>query len=250
MPILKIKTSKMNIDMSRYWYSPAYVIHMAEKLIEKYGQETVDRDTVFQKVGEMKGTAVMLLGLYKAFGTHFFMQASLDPFPDVWSLYQEEVSGKNVDTKYQTVEVVTYETHSDMPVVDFILKSKLINPKKAYDEETIVLCYIRKAGTFIDFNVLYEKLKQHKFKPTRVFVIGNKMGNPQIFLLSQVWPVVHHEAIHYVERTKAYPPPYRMFFKKGVPKKIDYKTGSSRLKTNPHEVFNLDETLLKKKYGE
>lgn len=238
----------MNINMQEHWYSPAYVIYMAQELIKIYGQENIDKDTFFQRVGEMKGAAIMLLALNKAFGTHFFMQASRDEFPDVWTLYQEEIPSKNVDTKYQTVEVVTYETHSSMPVVDFILKSKLINPKKAYDEETIVLCYIRKAGTFIDFNALYEKLKQHKFKPTRVFVIGNKMENPQIFLLSQVWPVVHHEAIHYVERTKAYPLPHRMYFKKGVPKKIDFKTGNSTLRTNPYEVFNLDEQALKRKY--
>jgi len=238
----------MNIDMTKYWYSPAYVIYMAEELVKIYGQDVIDRDTVFQKVGEMKGTAIMLLGLHKAFGNRFFMQSSLDQFPDVWTLYQEEIPGKNVDTKYQTVEVVTYETHTNIPVADFVLKCKLINPKKAYDEETIVLCYIRKAGTFIDFNSLYEKLRLHKFKPTRVFVIGSKMENPQIFLLSQVWPVVHHEAIHYVERTKSYPLPRRMYFKKGVPKKINYETGKSTLKTNPYEVFNLDEQALKRKY--
>lgn len=234
--------------MAKYWYSPAYVIYMAEELIKIYGQSVIDRDTVFQKIGEMKGTAIMLLGLHKAFGHRFFMQSSLDQFPDVWTLYQEEVPGKNVDTKYQTVEVVTYETHTDIPVVDFILNCKLINPKKAYDEETIILCYIRKAGTYIDFDSLYKKLKQHKFKPTRVFTIGNKMENPEIFLLSQVWPVVHHEAIHYIERTKAYPLPHRRNFKKGVPKKIDYKIGSSTLRTNPYEVFNLDEQTLKEKY--
>lgn len=238
----------MNIDMSRYWYSPAYTIHMAEELIKKYGQENIDRDTLFQKVGEMKGAAIMLLGLHKAFGTHFFMQASLDEFPDVFSLYQVEIPRKNIDTKYQTVEVVTYETHSDMPVEDFILKSKLINPKKAYDEETIVLCYIRKAGTNIDFNTLYEKLKQHTFKPTRVFIIGNKMDNPQIFLLSQVWPVVHHEAIDYVERTKNYPLPHRRFFQKGIAKKINNKFSVSGEKPDPYPVFNLDRAAIEKKY--
>ncbi len=238
----------MNIDMSRPWYSPAYVVHMAEELIKTYSQENIDKDTLFQKVGEMKGAAIMLLGLHKAFGTHFFMQSSLDRFPDVWTLYQEEVSGKNVDTKYQTVEVVTYETHTSIPVVDFILKSKLINPKKAYDEETVILCYIRKAGTFIDFDLLYEKLGQYKFKPSRVFVIGNKMKKPQIFLLSQVWPVIHHEDVDYVERTKAYPLPHRKFFKKGVSKKVEYRGSISSSKPNPYEVFNLDEQILKKKY--
>jgi len=237
------------IDMTKYWYSPAYVIHMAEEIIKTYGQENIDKDTLFQKVGEMKCTAIMLLGLYKAFRTQFFMQSSLDQFPDVWTLYQEKIPGKNVDTKYQTVEVVTYETHTSIPVVDFILKNKLINPKKAYDEETIILCYIRKAGTYVDFNFLYKELGKHRFKPTRVFVIGNKMEDPQIFLLSQVWPVIHHEAVHYVERTKAYPLPHRMSFKKGVSKMIDYKTGSSTLKTNPYPVFNLNEELLKKKYN-
>ena len=57
------------------------------------------------------------------------MQASKDEFPDVWTLYQEEVPGKPVDTKYQTVEVVTYDPHSDGDVGEFILKCKLINPK-------------------------------------------------------------------------------------------------------------------------
>ena len=98
----------MNIDMSKYWYSPAYVIYMAEELIKTFGQGVIDKDTAFQRVGEMKGTAIMLLGLYKALGTQFFMQSSLDEFPDVWTLYQEQIPGKNVDTKYQTVEVVTY----------------------------------------------------------------------------------------------------------------------------------------------
>lgn len=234
--------------MSRYWYSPAYVISTAEKLIKVYGQENIDKDTLFKKVGEMKCAAIMLLGLHKALGTHFFMQSSLDGFPDVWTLYQEEIPGKGVDTKYQTVEVVTYETHTSIPVADFILKSKLINPKKAYDEETIILCYIRKAGTLIDFDLLYQKLGQYKFKPSRVFVIGNKMENPQIFILSQVWPVIHHETIDYVERTKAYPSPHKMLFKKGVPKKIEYKDNPSGKKSNPYEVFNLDEEALKKKY--
>ena len=208
--------------MQDYWYSPAYVIYMAEELIKIYGQEAIDKDSHnFEKVGEMKGTAIMGLALHKALGIIYFMQASKDKdeFPDVWTLYQEEVPGKNVDTKYQTVEVVTYGPHSEGDVGDFILKSKLINPKKAYDEETIVLCYIRKGNTYIDFNDLYEKLKSHKFKPTRVMIIGNMANNPNMFVLTQIWPEVHHETVDYIERTKAYPKPHRMSFKKGVPKK-------------------------------
>ena len=236
------------IDMTKYWYSPPYVIHMAEEIIKAYGQENIDKDTLFQKIGEMKCAAIMLLGLHKAFGTHFFMQSSLDQFPDVWTLYQEEVPGENVDTKYQTVEVVTYEVHTSIPVVDFILKSKLINPKKAYDDETIILCYIRKAGTFIDYDLLYQKLQRYRFKPTRVFVIGNKMENPQIFKLSQIWPVVHHEDVDYVEATKIYPLPHRKFFKKGISKKINNKFATSVVRTNPYQVFNLDEQILIAKY--
>ncbi len=234
--------------MTKYWYSPAYVIYMAEELIEVYGQKNIDKDTLFQKVGEMKSAAIMLLGLYKALGTHFFMQSSVDDFPDVWTLYQEEVPGKNIDTKYQTVEVVTYETHTSISVADFILKNKLINPKKAYDGETIILCYIRKAGTFIDFDLLYKKFGQYKFKPSRVFVIGNKMENPQIFKLTQVWPVVHHEDIDYVEAAKAYPLPHRRFFKRGISKTINNKFVSSGVKPNPYVVFNLDEQILRAKY--
>ncbi|KKP32165.1 MAG: hypothetical protein UR21_C0002G0084, partial [Candidatus Woesebacteria bacterium GW2011_GWC2_31_9] len=96
---------------------------------------------------------------------------------------------------------------------------------------------------------LYKKLGQHKFKPSRVFVIGNKMENPQIFKLTQVWPVIHHEDIDYVEATKAYPLPHRRFFKKGISKKINNKFATSRVRPNPYEVFNLGEQLLKKKYN-
>src|SRR3989338_636558 len=239
----------MNINMQDYWYSPGYVIYMEAELVKIYGQEIIDKDTHnFQKVGEMKCVAIMLFALHKAFGHHFFMQASKDEFPDVWTLYQEEVPGKNVDTKYQTVEVVTYDPHSDGDVGDFILKNKLINPKKAYDEETIILCYIRKGDTFIDFNGFYQKLSMHTFKPTRVFIIGNKVGYENIFVLTQVCPTLHHEAVDYVGRAKAYPHPHRRFFKKGVSRKINNKFSSSTLTTNPYEVFNIDEKKVRGKY--
>ena len=234
--------------MQKPWYSPAYVISMAEDLVKDYGQDNMDKDTLFQRVGEMKGAAIMLLALHKAFGKHFLMQSSQEESPDVFTLYQEEVPGKNIDTKYQTVEVVIYETHSKMPVADFVLKSKLINPKKAYDEDTIILCYIRKGGTFIDFNILYEELKKHKFKPSNVFVLGNKISNERMFILSQVWPIIHHEIVDYVARANSYPLPYKMFFKRGVTSKLDYKVGTTVLKTNPFEVFDIDEEKVKEKY--
>lgn len=236
------------INMQNYWYSPAYVIYMAEELAKIYGQTIIDRDTVFQRVGEMKGSAILSLAMNKVDGHRYFMQASQEEFPDVFTLYQEEIVGKNVDTKYQTVEVVEYKPMMQKGVAEFILDSKLINPKKAYDEQTIIVCYIRKFGTFIDFNKLYEKLKSQKFKPTNVYIVGNIMGADNLFQVTQVWPVIHHEVIDYVERTKAYPLPHKMFFKKGVSKKLDYKVGSTSLKTNSYEVFNLNEEEVKKKY--
>lgn len=239
----------MNINMQSYWYSPAYVIYMAEELVKTYGQNVIDRDTVFQRVGEMKGTAILALTMNKVDGNRYFMQASEDEFPDVFTLYQKEIPGKNVDTKYQTIEVVEYRPTVKKDVVDFILDIKLINPKKSYDEQTMILCYIRKAGTYIDFDKLYAKLKKHKFRPSLVYILGNKMGAANIFLVSQVWPTIHHETINYIERTKSYPLPHRIFFKKGVPKILDYKTSSESLKTNPYEVFNLNEVLIRKKYG-
>ena len=237
------------INMQDYWFSPSYVIYMAEKLIKIYGQKIIDKDTHhFRHVGEMKCAAIMLFALHRALGQNFLMRASQEEFPDVYTLYQEEVPGKLVDTKYQTVEVVTYDPHSEGDVVDFILKTKLMNPKKSYDEDTIILCYIRKAGTYIDFNYLYEKLKKNKFKPSRVFIIGNKVGYENIFVLSQVWPTIHHEAVDYIERAKTYPLPHRRLFKKGVSKKINDEFSSSVLTTNPYEVFHIDETKVKEKY--
>lgn len=236
------------INIQDFWYSPGYVIHMEAELVNIYGQDVIDKDTQnFRKVGEMKCAAIMLFALHRAFGHHFYMRASKEEFPDVYTLYQEEVPGKLVDTKYQTVEVVTYDPHSKDAVVDFILKTKLMNPKKSYDGDTVILCYIRKAGTYIDFNDLYEKLKKHKFKPSRVFTIGNKMGFENIFQLSQVWPSLHDEFIDYVREAKSYPLPHRRFFKKGAPKKIEIEMGLS-LPINPYEPFDIDEKKVKEKY--
>ena len=238
----------MNIDITKPWYSPAYIIHAEADLVKIYGQAIIDSDTTFQKVGEMKCTAIMLLGLHKVLGQHFFIQACDDQFPDAWTLYQEEVPGKLVDTKYQTVEVVTYENHSTIPDSEFILKHKLINPKKAYDEETVILCYIRKEGTYIYFNLLHKEFKKHKFKPTRVFIVGNMIKNPQTFTLTQVWPEIHQEDIDYVERTKVYPLPHRITFTKGLPRKVNY--GGKRIPSKPniYEPFHLNEAVVKKKY--
>lgn len=234
--------------MQDFWYSPAYIIHMQAELTKIYGQEIIDKDTKnFRKVGEMKCAAIMLLALHKAQGHVFYMQASKEEFPDVYTLYQEEVPGKLLDTKWQTVEVVTYDSHSDGDVGDFVLKTKLMNPKKSYDEDTIILCYIRKAGTYIDFNNIYEKLKKSKFKPTRVFIIGNRVGNVNIFVLTQVWPIIHHETVDYIERTKAYPLPHRRFFVRGTPRKIESKPGPS-LPINPYKPFDIDEKKVKDKY--
>lgn len=236
--------------MTRYWYSPAYILHAEADLTRKYGQAIIDGSNLFKKVGEMKCTAIMLLGLHKVLGQHFFMQACDDEFPDVWTLYQVEVPESNVDTKYQTVEVVTYESHSSMPVVEFILKNKLINPKKAYDEDTIILCYIRKAGVFIDFNDLHKELAKHRFKPSRVFVVGNQLSNPRIFTLSQVWPELRHEGIDYIARTKTYPLPHRITFEKGVSKKIAYGKRGAPIKTNMYDPFHLDEKVVSRLISE
>lgn len=234
--------------MQNFWYSPAYVIHMQAELTKIYGQEIIDKDTQnFRKIGEMKCAAIMLLALHKAQGHHFYMQASKEEFPDVYTLYQEEVPGKLLDTKWQTVEVVTYDPHSEGDIADFILKTKLMNPKKGYDEDTVILCYIRKAGTYVDFNNIYEKLEKNKFKPTRVFIIGNLVGNVNMFVLTQVWPIIHHESVDYIERTKAYPLPYRNFFVRGTPRTIESKTGPS-LPINPYEPFDIDEEKVKDKY--
>lgn len=237
------------ININDFWYSPGYVIHMEAELVNIYGQKVIDNDTQnFRKVGEMKCTAIMLFALYRAFGHHFYMKASKEEFPDVYTIYQEEIPDKLVDTKYQTVEVVTYDNHAWGDAADFILDTKLANPKKSYDENTIILCYIRKAGTYINFNHLYEKLKRIKFQPSRVFIIGNKMGYENIFQLTQVWPLIHHEFIDYVKDAKSYPLPHRRFFKKGAPRKIVTEMGPS-LPINPYEPFDIDERKVKVKYN-
>lgn len=237
----------MNPDLKGWWYPPNLVILAAEELAKKYGQKVIDKDNLFKKVGEMKAAAILLLALHKSLKHDYYMQCSQEKYPDVYTLYQKEIPGKNKETKYQTVEVVTYEEHSKGEVADFILWTKLINPRKAYDEKTIILCYIRKHGTFIDFNQLYESMNEHKFKPSRVFIVGNTIENPNVFLLSQVWPIIHREKISYIDEVKNYPVKRRLTFRMGLSKKIGYESGP-RHPIDPCEVFFIDKEKLEKKY--
>lgn len=129
------------------WYSPGYLIDCGERAFNdanKNGKK-LSGDTL-KAIEETRTGALFALGLTVRLKAVHFIQP-VDPregAPDVRITHQIKSPLKNYDWgEYYDVEIVRYEQHTGTKttVADFIKQTKL-NPKKAYQDGTIVLCGI------------------------------------------------------------------------------------------------------------
>jgi len=130
------------------WYSPLNVIHHAIEL-DKTIPDDQKKSKDYRKIMEAHATALMLTGLMAQTGKEYWMQIVGDEHgtPDVKTIcYADQHSEKFDNMEYQDVEVVEYETHSQMPLPDFLAQTKFAKGK-AYDAETHILCYLGKGAT-------------------------------------------------------------------------------------------------------
>jgi hypothetical protein len=229
-----------------HWCPPNLVLQRWNELIQTYGFAAVDSKRDFKKAREMRAVAIAMLGFHLADGNDYLMQAALEKeqSPDVFTLYQTE---HPVWTNYQTVEVVTYESHTNIDVGQFILNTKLLNKNKSYDEDTIILCEIHKGDTFINWAVLYKQLAAATFKPKLIYIVG-ELRDSNEWMVSQVWPEVAHVKFNLVQQANSYPIKRPYIFFPGRGETFDVKHLSNVPPPNKYQIFGLNEVELEKKY--
>lgn len=230
-----------------HWCPPNFVLQRWDELVKAFGFTTIDSKVEFKKAREMRAVAIAMLGFHIVNGNNYLMQAASEKeqSPDVYTLYQTE---HPVLTNYQTVEVVRYECHTSTNVGQFILDVKLLNEKKAYDADTIILCEICKANTFIDWNSLYQKLKQATFKPKLIYVVG-ALRDSEEWVVSQAWPEVAHVRFDLNQQANNYPIKSLPIFFRGQGETFNTKPLPDVPLPNMYQIFGLSEAELKRKYN-
>ncbi|MGH7196382.1 MAG: hypothetical protein ACREGJ_01290 [Candidatus Saccharimonadales bacterium] len=100
-------------------------------------------------INESRATAIACLGFNKLMDNEFRLQL-VDPkqqSPDIRVAYEvpaPEGSKHDEWLNYWDIEIVTLDEHSPEQNVDDFLKRTKFAATKAYDKETIILCYINK----------------------------------------------------------------------------------------------------------
>ncbi len=125
------------------WYPPLNVIHHAN-LLSKSLSLKEQKSKRFRKVIEAYTVAQMLAGITTKENKDYWMQIVDDKSgsPDIRTIRVIDSSNEKFDLLEQIdVEVVEYESHSQISIPEFIVEKKL-SKYKSYDENTIILCHI------------------------------------------------------------------------------------------------------------
>jgi len=232
--------------LGKQWYPPNLVFQRFNELVKKYSLEIVDTKVDFKSAREMRAVAFMLFGQHLNDGYKYMMlpASETDETPDVYTLFQTE---HPLHTHIQTVEVVTFKGNSGNDVGQFILDTKLLNRKKAYDAQTIILCEIRKE-TAINFDYLYKQFRLTQFTPENVYIIG-EVRNSYDWLLTQVWPTFGQKQYSVVEQSNKYPVKKPSTYRSGQGDIINSVHNPNIQPHNMYEMFGLDEDSLNRKFG-
>jgi len=171
------------------WFHPVNIIYHFKRL-EKSG-ELIPGTNSYKKAAEAYVTAISLIGLTKILNKDFWLQIVSDEeqSPDIRTGCYHKLTRDN-DFSYQDVEVVTYEQHSKMDLIDFLCNTKL-SKQKAYDDLTTILCHINKITlipSWIDLNqtLLGKKLKTK----SPVMIIGKSHPEKEIYKIIQIYPTI------------------------------------------------------------
>lgn len=235
-----------DIDIKKYhWLSPVFVLVCVDKMYELYSEETVVTKNEFKRVQEAFYGALMLLGLYGNQKKHYFMQSSREQTPDILTLTMvEKTEIPYIEGQYQTVEIVTYEDHSTKDLLSFLRDTKL-SPRKAYDNKTIILCYVNKNTNIPPETIIHEQLKSLKPKP-QIVILGRMGGTKTWYRMLQVWPFAAKYEYDAAVIAKSYPPPPHMKLGRSLDKKIKFVHTEEVKAPTIYEVFGIDEEKVKK----
>jgi len=232
------------------WVSPRLVLIYYDHILKIFGNN-IFKFSDFRKVIEAKVVAITLLGVLKGNGGHHLMQVPTDvnESPDIVTMMLKEYSDKAVQMEMQDVEVIEYGDHTREDIATFLLKEKL-DPKlskKAYDDQTIIICHIIKKGVVVSHPDLHEKIKIVNPK-AKVYLLGQVPYPTKRYRLVRVWPQLDSLIyIDVVDDGNNYPKPDSLKLSLGTNKKIVIGKSNIPLPT-PYEVFELNEEKLKRKF--
>jgi hypothetical protein len=125
------------------WFPPLNVIYHGNLLNEALSTEEKETKR-FRKVVEVYTVAQMLIAVMKIEGKAYWMQLVDDKHgsPDVRTIRFGDPSDDKFESLEQVdVEVVEYESHSNVSIPEFIVQKKF-SKHKSYDENTIILCHV------------------------------------------------------------------------------------------------------------
>lgn len=176
------------------WFNPSYLLHCgfeAAKEADKAGAK-LSGDTV-KAINESRATCLWALGTNKLYGNELLVQM-VNPHeedtPDTRVLHSQMRQLKTKEVMwghYLDVEVVTYGEHSSEPLDDFLKRTKLAMTK-AYQADTIILCYINRdivAGKL--WKDIHADLADVKSK-LETFLIGKVHPTKPEYASAQVHP--------------------------------------------------------------
>ncbi|HQU08212.1 MAG: hypothetical protein B7X04_04360 [Parcubacteria group bacterium 21-54-25] len=127
------------------WFSPRWVLACFYRRRGELGKD-FQKHLDFKAMKEAWIVSVMMLGMMKRLGRGGWVQLvdqRKEATPDVRTGFLMNGPGESGKFRYQDVEVVTLTSHSTEPVEEFLKRTKL-SRKKAYQADTIILCYVDK----------------------------------------------------------------------------------------------------------
>lgn len=125
------------------WFPPLAVMYHGNLLRNTLSIEG-RKSKKFRKVIEAYTVAQMLAGIMVKEDKEYWMQLVDDKTgsPDIRTVRYSDSPSEKFDFLEQVdVEVIEYESHSTIPIPEFIVEKKF-SKHKSYDENTVILCHV------------------------------------------------------------------------------------------------------------
>src|SRR3989344_2506513 len=159
--------------------SPFFAINRFRAGLQKYGEETVFRDSKFKKARELWISAAFLLGLSVVTKkSYWVMPEHKENTPDTYGISFDKSSRheKGLVRNILNIEVCEWEEHAKLGLLDLI-ENKLGN--KDYPEFYALLVYAKKPGEIINLEEIHQDLKKSDVgqRAGEIFLLSSALGN-------------------------------------------------------------------------
>jgi hypothetical protein len=167
------------------WYSPKYILATANYTIRNSPTREQNK-----KVGEAIPVSIACLAMFQQGKIPWWIQLvpESERAPDLRVMYYDKVDDTNRQNVLD-VEVVTLGNYSSGDdIAQFILDTKLANPKKAYADEVAIVCYLNRKLTTV-WREVHEKLAAAG-KKNNVYAVGKVRSDQNTYQFIQLNPTI------------------------------------------------------------